>query len=218
MRAWIKFIISLVGLFSLKRKLENEQGDNKEGLELLDKMSVFHHEVINDEQYMKNCYPFANQLLNKGGLTLVATKFVGFCRSLMNTVNKLTVQTMLRKGNRAIEDLVSNVLSSRKLRRICWSCCETTYCDSIGSKSDNTVQMLYTALTIKTIHAWAGMISRRFKELYTGRQAKNTTKLALRVELEASSKSTKEKAAKTKNAKTEQKASHAHEQRGRDKS
>ena len=38
-------------VFSLKRKLENEQGDNKEGLELLDKMSaVFHHEeVINDE-------------------------------------------------------------------------------------------------------------------------------------------------------------------------
>ena len=39
------------------------------------------------------------------------------------------------------------------------------------------------------------MISRRFKELHTGRQAKNTTKLPLRVELEASSKSAKKKAA-----------------------
>jgi hypothetical protein len=43
------------------------------------------------------------------------------------------------------------------------------------------------------------MISRRFKALYTGRQAKNTTKLPLRVVLEASSKSTKKKAAKVKN-------------------
>jgi hypothetical protein len=104
-------------IFLLKRKLENEQGNNKERLELLDKMSVFHQEVINDKRYMKNCYPFANQIVNRGGLTLVATKFVGFGRNLMNVVVKeLTVQTMLQKGNRAIEDLVTSVLSSGKLR------------------------------------------------------------------------------------------------------
>lgn len=187
-------------IFSLKRKLENEQCDNKDGLDLLEKMSVFHHEVINDELYMKNCYPIANEVMNKGGLTLVATNFIGFGRSLMTMVKKLTVETVLQKGNRAIEDLVSDVLHSEKLKRIFWSCCETSYSKEMSENtSTNTLQSLYTALTKKTIHAWAGMISRRFKELYTGRQAKNTTKLPLRVELEASSKSTKKKAAKMKN-------------------
>lgn len=36
-------------IFSLKQKLENEERDNNDGLELLEKMSVLHHEVINDE-------------------------------------------------------------------------------------------------------------------------------------------------------------------------
>ncbi|KAI2509075.1 hypothetical protein MHU86_5323 [Fragilaria crotonensis] len=114
-------------IFSLKRKLENEQCDNKDGLDLLEKMSVFHHEVINDELYMKNCYPIANEVMNKGGLTLVATNFIGFGRSLMTMVKKLTIETVLQKGNRAIEDLVSDVLHSEKLKRIFWSCCETSY-------------------------------------------------------------------------------------------
>jgi hypothetical protein len=36
-------------IFSLKRKLENEDRENKDGLKLLEQMSVLHHEVINDE-------------------------------------------------------------------------------------------------------------------------------------------------------------------------
>lgn len=63
--------------------------------------------------------------------------------------------------------------------------------------SSSTLQSLYAALTKKTIHAWAGMMSRRLKELYTGRQAKNTTKLALCVQQEASSKKKKATADKT---------------------
>ena len=184
-------------IFSLKRKLENEDRDNKDSLEILEKMSVLHHEVINDELYMKNCYPFANQLLNNGGLTLVATTFIGFGRSLMNRVKELTVETMLQQGNRAIEDLVSDVLRSEKLKHIFWACCKNCYTgETINGNEDvsSTLQSIYSALA-KKIHAWAGMISRRFKELHTGRQAKNTTKLPLRVELEASSKSAKKKAA-----------------------
>jgi hypothetical protein len=74
--------------------------------------------VINDELYVKNCYPFANELLNKGGLTLVATSFIGFGRSLMTMVKELTVEAVLQKGNRAIEDLVSDVLHSERLKRL----------------------------------------------------------------------------------------------------
>ncbi|KAI2494045.1 hypothetical protein MHU86_20488 [Fragilaria crotonensis] len=137
-------------IFSLKRKLENEQCDNKDGLDLLEKMSVFHHEVINDELYMKNCYPIANEVMNKGGLTLVATNFIGFGRSLMTMVKKLTIETVLQKGNRAIEDLVSDVLHSEKLKRIFWSCCETSYSNERRENtSTNTLQSLYTALTKK---------------------------------------------------------------------
>ena len=165
-------------------------------------MSVLHHEVINDEVYMKNCYPFANELLNKGGLTLVATSFIGFGRSLMTRVRELSVDTMLQKGNRAIEDLIFNVLHSEKLKRIFWSSCETSYGGEINDNKNMTtlLESLYAALAKKTIHAWAGMISRRYKELYTGRQAKNSSKLPLRAELEASSKSAKRKAAKTESA------------------
>ena len=68
-----------------------------------------------------------------------------------------------------------------------------------------TLQSLYAALAKKSIHAWAGMISRRYKELYTGRQAKNLTKLPIRVELDASSKNAKKKAAMMKNEETETK-------------
>ncbi|KAI2499323.1 hypothetical protein MHU86_15167 [Fragilaria crotonensis] len=192
---------------AMSQKLESEQHDNEEHLALLDKMSVLHHEVIHDDHYMKNCYPFANQLLNKGGLTLVAIRFIGFGRSLMTKVKELTVQTLLQKGNRAIEDHVADVHSSQNLKRIFWSCCNSSYNETINeNKNESILQSLYVALTKKTIHAWAGMISRRFKELYTGRHANNTTKLPLRVELEASSKmSWKNKSALKKGAETEQK-------------
>ena len=187
-------------IFSLKQKLENEERDNKDSLELLERMSILHHEAINDEVYMQNCYPLANVLLNKGGLTLVAKSFIGFGRSLMRRVNKFTVETMLREGNRAIENLVSNVLQCEKLKRIFLSSCETSQfgweINKDKESMTTTVQSLYTALAKKTIHAWAGMISRRFKELHTGRQAKNSTKLPLRVELNASTRSAKKKAAK----------------------
>jgi hypothetical protein len=187
-------------IFSLKQKLENEERDNKDSLELLERMSILHHEAINDEVYMQKCYPLANVLLNKGGLTLVAKSFIGFGRSLMRRVNKFTVETMLREGNRAIENLVSNVLQCEKLKRIFLSSCETSQfgwkINKDKESMTTTVQSLYTALAKKTIHAWAGIIARRFKELHTGRQAKNSTELPLRVELNASTRSAKKKAAK----------------------
>ena len=184
-------------IFSQKQKLQNQQRDNKDSLELLEKMSVLHHEVLNDEVYMQNCYPFATEVLNIGSLTLVATRFIGFGRSLMTRVTELTVETMLRQGNRAIDALVSDVLNSEKLKRIFWVSCKSCYSGEAMTNKDNhdmsssTLQSLYAAHTKRTIHAWAGMMSRKLKELYTGRHAKNTTKLALRVQLEASSKKKK---------------------------
>jgi hypothetical protein len=178
-------------IFSVKKKLQNQHRDSKDSLELLEKMPVLHHEVINDELYMKNCYPFANEVLNIGALTLLSTSFIGFGRSLMTRVTELTVETMLQQGNRAIEDLVSDVLCSEKLKRIFWVSCKSYHNGESMNKDDHndmssTLHSLYKALAKKTIHAWAGTMSRRLKELYTGRQAKDTTKLALRVELEAS--------------------------------
>ena len=139
-------------IFSLKQKLQNEERDNDNGLEMLERMSVLHHEVINDEVYMENCYPFANKLLNKGGLTLVATSFIGFGRSLMTRVRELSVDTMLQKGNRAIEDLILDVIHSEKLKRIFWSSCETSYGGKITNQDKNTttlLESLYAALAKK---------------------------------------------------------------------
>ena len=136
----------------MKRKLENEERDNRDSLELLERMSVLHHEAINDQVYMQNCYPLANVLLNKGGLTLVAKGFIGFGRSLMTRVSELTVETMLQKGNRAIEDLVSNVLCCEKLKRIFWSCCQTSYGGGMINQNKSmtaTLQSLYAALAKK---------------------------------------------------------------------
>ena len=132
--------------------------------------------MINDELYVKNCYPFANELLNKGGLTLVATSFIGFGRSLMTMVKELTVGAVLQKGNRAMEDLVSDVLHSERLKRLFWSCCKTSYSEEMSEKkSTSTLQSMYMALTKKTIHTWAGMIFWRFKELFTRKASERRT-------------------------------------------
>lgn len=80
----------------------------------------------------------------------------GFGRNLMNEVKELTVHIMvLQKGNRAIEDLVTDVLSSHKLKRIFWSCCKSKYSKAFGNKRDNTLELLYAAMTKKSIHGQA---------------------------------------------------------------
>jgi phage-related protein len=57
-------------IFSLRKKLENEIGENEEQIELLDSMAVFHHEVVDDDEYMQLYYATVDQLTNKGGWSL----------------------------------------------------------------------------------------------------------------------------------------------------
>jgi hypothetical protein len=179
-------------VFSVKKNLESQSADHEEEIELLDSMSVYHHEVIDDEDYMATCYSPADQLSNRGGLCLISKKFIGFGRHLMMQLLTLDGDSSFRcNGNLTISNHVDGALGSTRLKRIFWSCCGRKFPDVITDEEDKTIDWLYDELVEKVAHAWGGQMSDKFKEVSTARHVKTANTVTLRGKLDITAQSKK---------------------------
>ena len=135
---------------------------------------------------MSNYYCPEDQLLNKGGLTLVSKPFYHFGTLLMMEVSKLSLETFGILGNREIDDPLKQILSNKELQQSFVTQCSTFVNKPEQEKSH--ILALFNKLCTKTIHVWAGEQSWQYKAVYTGRQARNTTKLLFRNDLNSTTK------------------------------
>ncbi len=193
-------------VFSLSNKLKHKVGERIGKIKLLlDAMTVYHSDVIDDTHYMEHCYPKSEQVRNKGGLSLVSKKFIPFGRHLLKNVGMLNGnQSFQQKGNTVIEDMVRHVANNYLLRKIFGDCCNGLLGEN-GAESDNKAVMdqLYVKLCTKTIHSWGGEMTAKYKERYLGRHVKNATKLAFRVQLDADTQAKEKNKKKDKESKDE---------------
>ncbi len=175
--------------------MENEISDNEEQIELLDSMAVFHHEVVDDDEYMQSYYATVDQLTNKGGLSLVAKPFIPFGRNLMKNVRDFQYnQSFQHHGNSAVSSAIERLLESTILKKIFWDCLGHPGGYLIDDGTQRSRLSVFVSICKKTMHAWAGKMSRKFKEMYTGRHAtKNLSNFALRVALDAQTQQSKKR-------------------------
>lgn len=155
-------------VFLLSNKLKHKVGERIGKIKLLlDAMTVYHSDVIDDTHYMEHCYPKSEQVRNKGGILLVSKKFIPFGRHLLKNVGMLNSnQSFQQKGNTVVEDMVRHVANNYLLRKIFGDCCNGLLGEN-GAESDNNkavMDQLYVQLCTKTIHSWAGKMTANTKK------------------------------------------------------
>jgi hypothetical protein len=73
--------------------------------ELLKKMRVFCSDIEKCTEYVSDCYSFSEQILNKGGLTLVAKQMFKWASTLVDRIGKRFNKSLLeRDGKNAIQN------------------------------------------------------------------------------------------------------------------
>jgi hypothetical protein len=186
-------------VFSLRRKLENQMSDNEEKIDILDSMTVYHHEVVDDEEYMSLYYAKVDQLTNKGGLSLVAKPFFPFAKSLMKQVVGFTYdQSFQQQGTEAIASAVQQLLENAQLKDLFWRALGQPSGYLMNDTTQTSRLLVFNAICKKTMNAWAGQISDRYKEICTGRHVKTVANVALRVGLDIQTQQSRTKPCKRK--------------------
>jgi hypothetical protein len=106
----------------------------------------------------------------------VSKPFFVFGRKLMTIVGNFSWRTIGVLGNKAVKNSLNDLLWNESLRKeffiLSWKWGDNEQI------SDIKVKYVLENLMTKTFHAWAGAASKEYKERFTGRHAKGTTKKA----------------------------------------
>jgi hypothetical protein len=143
----------------------------------VDSMSMDHNDAITDPDYLQKSYPPIVELLNRGGLTLVAAPYFDFGMALLEKIREsFSLKTIETEGTECIkvayealdsdEDLCSKFVE-----------CNNEYRQDVG---DDFIKDVYQTLMTKTFHARAGVVTDLFKQMSTSRYAEGAVDVALR--------------------------------------
>jgi hypothetical protein len=108
-------------------------------------------------------------------------------------------QSFQHLGNSAVSSAIERLLESTILKQIFWNCLGHPGGYLIEDGTQRSRFSVFSSLCKKTMHAWAGEMTRKFKEIFTGRHAnKNLSNFALRVALDAQTQQSKKRPSKKK--------------------
>jgi hypothetical protein len=155
----------------------------------LDGTCCFHHHVIIDPEYMKNCYAHADQSRNGGWLSLVSKEFFDFGKVLLSQVRNNVRQTQWgRQGNQSIKVAAAAICKDAGTKEAFFKACT-------GSKIPLSVlKSLMDRIVLKVFHARAGASMDAWKRKNTGREVKGSTDAAFRADLKSKVSQTTKKA------------------------
>jgi hypothetical protein len=154
---------------------DDEDVSNKKIVEFLGGMRIFHHDAINNETYLEDCYDGFDILRNKGWLTLVSLAYFEFGNDLLSQIRKKCNQIKLRElGNSCIQMAKEEVLESIQLK--------TSFleCPNEIIVSNEIKLKVYRQLVEKTLNARIGRESNKFRVENTGRKGKQQSDMTLR--------------------------------------
>jgi len=182
----------------LKAKDITEEGsENCQKLKMLNRMTVFEHEVLNDIEYLETYYPMQLRFLNRGGLTLVSKPF-----AILGT--KILEVTSIHMDMSKISSLQSEVVKearkevTKKALELLPTFLQMT--EGFGPDEDTRTR-LFKQMTTKTFNARAGLAIKFYKEQKLGRGTEGGIKVAFRPKLAV--ECGKDKENMTKNPRTD---------------
>ena len=146
----------------------------------LDGMRCFHHHVIIDHEYMKNCYSHSDQSRNGGWLSLVSKRYFGFGRVLLSQVRQNVREHQWgRHGNNSIKVAAAAVCNDAGTKIAFFEA-------STGSSiPDSILKSLMDRIVLKVFHARAGASMDTWKRNNTAREVKGSTDAAFRADLKS---------------------------------
>jgi hypothetical protein len=153
-------------------------------LDFLADMRRFHHEIIDDQDYIKNCYPSRVLLVNRGFLTLVSPTFFGFGKELIEFVCvHFAVEGIKKEGSKNAKKAMTELCIQNKALK-------TTFLESAKAcevLSDHQKVKIYEELISKVAHSRVGEIIRAYRNEKLVKGKKHTSKGNFRGDLYAKS-------------------------------
>jgi hypothetical protein len=157
------------------KKIESE-------LDFLADMRRFHHEIIDDQDYIKNCYPSRLLLVNRGFLTLVSPTYFDFGKNLIEFVcQHFTVERIKTEGTANAKKAMTELCIQNKALK-------TTFLESACACRFLTEQekvKIYEELISKVAHSRVGEIMRAYRNDMLVKGKKHTSKGNFRSNLSA---------------------------------
>ena len=118
--------------------------------EMLPKMRVFCSDIEKCIAYVSNCYNFSEQVLNKGGLTLVAKEMFKWSSTLVDRIGKRFDKSSLeRDGQNAIQNSLRIMKRDPYLKSLFKLGIKSLH----GNADDEIVAKLHDELLLKNIYA-----------------------------------------------------------------
>jgi hypothetical protein len=171
-------------VFSVRTKVEKKINRQSEDEDVYDKkykilmdMSTTERAVIGDADYTSEYYPVIDQILNRGGLTLVPTNYAKLATKCLTIVSRNTSQKVLisklgefaRDGREAVtkavdEELLPEFLSLTRDLRV----------------SEDICKDVFHEIVQKVLHAKTGKAISTYKSENMGRGTKGETKSGIR--------------------------------------
>jgi hypothetical protein len=153
-------------------------------LDFLAEMRSFHHEIIDNQDYIKNCYPSRLLLENRGFLTLVSPTFFDFGKQLVEFVcTHFTAKRIQTEGNTNARKAMNELCIQNKTL-------EKAFLQSAVACRVLTVQekvKIYEELIAKVAHSRVGEIMRAYRDEKLVKGKKHASKGNFRSDLRAKS-------------------------------
>ena len=153
-------------------------------LDFLADMRRFHHEIVADQDYIKNCYPTRRLLQDRGFLTLVSPTFFGFGKELIKFVClHFTAKRISTEGSAHAKKAMSELCIENKALK-------TTFLSSAAPcrvLSEREKVKIYEELISKVAHSRVGEVMRAYRNDKLVKGKKHASKGRFRANLHAKS-------------------------------
>jgi hypothetical protein len=163
--------------FEKKRDLANDGCKvSTEMVALLEKMRVFKADVEGCLEYISECYNFSEQILNKGGLTLVHREMFEWASTVIKRIaQRFNKSAIARDGKNAVKKAWATM---RKDPFLLTLFLDGTKKITTSAPDENTVRTLHEELLLKIFHAQVGVELKDFESAKLKKKA--NSKVAFR--------------------------------------
>jgi hypothetical protein len=163
--------------FEKKRDLANDGCKvSTEMVALLEKMRVFKADVEGCLEYISECYNFSEQILNKGGLTLVHREMFEWASTVIKRIAQhFNKSAIARDGKNAVKKAWATM---RKDPFLLTLFLDGTKKITTSAPDENTVRTLHEELLLKIFHAQVGVELKDFESAKLKKKA--NSKVAFR--------------------------------------
>jgi hypothetical protein len=153
-----------------QKRAENGCTLSAQMAEMLTKMRVFCSDIEKCIEYVSECYNFSEQVLNKGGLTLVAKEIFEWSSALVDRIGKRFNKSSLeRDGTNAIHNSLRIMKKDPYLKSLFKIGMKSLH----GDADDDIVAKLHEELLLKVFHAEIANDVKDFKDAKSKKMSTN---------------------------------------------